>query len=348
MGTVDQGRVTLDDVARGAGVSRATASKALNNRSDVAASTRTRVLAASEALGYRPALVPAPLPYPSVALVADNLATFYTLEILKGAVSAALREGVSLTVSYTPGPPPGTTPVPLEESWFDLIHANRYLGVIVVTTPLSDSQLAKARSLDLPLVAIDPANALPHGARSIGATNWNGGVEATQHLIDLGHRRIAFVRGPAESVPSGERLQGYLSALQMNDLPVLPELIRGDDFTYETGLEVGRELLALPPSQRPTAVFAGADAIALGLYEAAREAGLSIPGDISVVGFDDTDMAAWATPRLTTVHQPLHDMGAAGVRLVVDLARGSEPSMSGPVRLATTLVLRDSTGPAPS
>ncbi len=340
-------RTTLSEVASAAGVSKGTASKALNNRSDVNPETRRKVLSTARDLGYHTPPPVKALTYPSVALVADNMTTFYTLEIMKGAATAALESGVALATSYTPVPGTYPRPVPLEDEWFDMVKASGYLGVIVLTLQLSSRHIAKAAELDLPLVAIDPANALPPHVTSIGATNWNGGLEATRHLISLGHTRIAYIQGKEASVPSRERLEGYLSALRMNNISPRTDLVVGNDFSYETGLTAGRELLTRPIDERPTAVFAGSDNSALGVYEAARELGLRVPDDVSVIGFDDTLMASWATPRLTTIRQPLHDMGAAGIRTVMDLAQGRPLTAAGHIRVSTTLILRDSTGPVP-
>ncbi len=327
-----------------AGVSRSTASKALNGRSDVAGVTRARVLAAAKELGYEVTGTPGISGYPLIALVADNLTTAYTLDILRGAAKSAMAAGVGLVSLYTPPERPGSVPVPLEDAWFDQVKAQDYVGVIVLTSRLSNHQLTKVRSIGLPLVAIDPASTLPPDMSSIGATNWNGGVEATQHLIELGHTRIGFVKGSHGSVPGKERLQGYLSALSMNELPHDPRLVAGDNFTHEAGLEAGAELLSLPEDVRPTAIFASSDASAIGVYEAARQLRLRVPDDISVVGFDDTSIARIATPGLTTVHQPLEDMGAAAVRTLMD-RRGGRPITGGPLRLATHLVVRGSTAP---
>ncbi|MCI1962598.1 MAG: LacI family DNA-binding transcriptional regulator [Ancrocorticia sp.] len=338
----------LRRVAEAAGVSRATASKALNNRPDVAAATRQKVLAAAQELGYSIPLQPIQRTQPFVALVADNMTTFYTLEILKGAATAALEEGVVLLTSYIP--PAGTYkgPVPLEDAWFQMCRNSGCVGVVVLTLQLSSHHIQTAQNLNLPLVAIDPANPLPPYIPSIGATNWNGGLEATEHLINLGHTRIAYVQGPLTSVPSRERLEGYLSALRIHGIVPRPNLVVGSDFSYEAGLAAGRQLFALPEHERPTAVFAGSDNSALGVYEAIREAGMRVPEDVSVIGFDDTLMAAMSTPRLTTIRQPLHDMGAAGIRTVLDVAAGRPLTTSGHIRVSTQLIARDSTAPAPA
>ncbi|WP_461108004.1 LacI family DNA-binding transcriptional regulator [Tessaracoccus terricola] len=337
-------RVRLDDVARHAGVSRATASKAVNGRVDVSTATRARVLAAAEALGYVPTGGEQRNSYPLIALVADNLTTTYTLDILRGAATTAMAHGVALVSLYTPPNRVHHDPVPLEDQWFEMIKAQDYVGVIVVTSRLSSRQLAKVRELGIGLVSIDPANAMPPDFTSIGATNWNGGVEATQHLIEQGHTRIGFVRGTPGSVPATERLQGYLSALSMNELPHDPRLVAGEEFSHEAGVRAGLELLSLPEDVRPTGIFAANDDAALGVFQAARQLGMSVPRDVSVVGFDDTLIAGLSAPGLTTVRQPLEDMGSAAVRSLID-RRAGRPTTTGPMRLATQLVVRGSTAP---
>lgn len=337
-------RTRLDDVARHAGVSRATASKAVNGRTDVSAATRARVLAAADELGYVSTNGEHRHTYPLIALVADNLTSTYTLDILRGAATTAMAHGVGLLSLYTPPETVHRDPLPLEDQWFEMVKAQDYVGVIVVTSRLSSGQLAKVRELGIALVSIDPANAMPPDFTSIGATNWNGGVEATTHLIEQGHRRIGFIRGTPGSVPATERLQGYLSALSMNELPHDPRLVAGEEFSHEGGLRAGLELLSLPEGIRPTGIFAACDDAAMGVLEAARQLGMSVPRDVSVVGFDDTLVAGLSTPGLTTVRQPLEDMGAAAVRSLMD-RRAGRPTTTGPMRLATQLVVRGSTAP---
>ncbi len=336
-------KTRLVDVARAAGVSIATASKAINGRADVSAATRRKVLAAASEVGYQSG-THGNAEYPLIALVADELITTYTLEVIRGAATAAIEGGVGLLTLYTPLRRKEGVPVPLTDEWFDLLRTRHFVGVIVVTAELSERQLAKAQQTGIELVVIDPANPLPATATSIGSTNWNGGVEATQHLIDLGHRRIAYVGGPEKSVPSRERYQGYLSGMAMNGITPEPNLVRGSDYSRESGLKAATELLGLPSRSRPTAIFAVADNAALGVYEAARRMGMSVPEDLSVVGFDDSLIARNATPGLTTIHQSLEGMGSTAVRTLIDRAAG-RPTTVGPIRLATHLVVRESSAP---
>ncbi|MCI6411818.1 LacI family DNA-binding transcriptional regulator [Schaalia hyovaginalis] len=341
-------KVTLDEVARRAGVSKASASKALNGRKDVSDETRSRVFDAAEALGYRSRTPRAQEASASIAIVADNLSTTYTLDILKGASIAALQLDIALDLSHTSFDGADRPKIlPLTDQWVERFAERGGIGVITVTSPSSEELIRRLRRSGLAHLAIDPASPPPAGTASIGATNWNGGVEATQHLIALGHRRIAFVKGPEDSVPGHERFEGYLSALRMNRIPYEPNLVTGDEYSYENGLTAGRSLLSGPKRERPTAIFASNDVTAIGVFEAARELGIRIPEELSVIGFDDTDLARWTTPALTTVHQPLVEMGARAVRTVLLMTKEADGAASAPIQLTTRLVVRNSTAPAP-
>jgi LacI family xylobiose transport system transcriptional regulator len=170
-------------------------------------------------------------------------------------------------------------------------------------------------------------------------------LAATRHLLGLGHTRIGAIGGPESILCSRARLDGYRAAMDAAGVPVDPALVRYGNFHVKDGIKEGRALLAL--RDRPTAIFAGNDLQALGVYQAARELRLHIPEDLSVVGFDDLPVAPWVGPPLTTVRQPLAQMAMAAARLVLRLARGEQPTQTR-VELATELVLRESTAPPAS
>jgi LacI family transcriptional regulator len=177
----------------------------------------------------------------------------------------------------------------------------------------------------------------------VGATNWAGGLAATEHLLSFRHRRIAAIAGPEDYLCSRARIDGYRSALERAGLEFDPALVRHGDFYHEGGFRRGVELLDLP--DRPTAIFAGSDQQALGVYEAARQQGLRIPQDLSVVGFDDLPVARWVSPPLTTVRQPLAEMGRAAAQMLGEIIE-DRPLRSRRVELSTELIMRESTGPA--
>jgi LacI family xylobiose transport system transcriptional regulator len=328
---------TLADIARAAGVSIPTVSKVLNGRADIATSTRERVEGLLREYGYRRrGLRAAPL----LDLVFHELESAWAMEVIRGAEKVAHEEGLSLVLSQSAG---RLTP---GQSWLDGVLARRPTGVLLVLSKLEAVQRAQLATREIPFAVIDPAGDLEADVPAVGTTNWQGGLAATRHLIELGHRRIGVVAGPMRMLCSRARVDGYRAALETAGLPFDPGLIRAGDFHHEAGNECGRELLHL--EDRPTAVFAGNDLQALGVYEAARELGLRIPEDLSVVGFDDVPAARWVGPPLTTVRQPLAEMAAAAARIVIGLARGRDRNeLTTRVELATELVVRSSTAAAP-
>ncbi|GAA4882321.1 LacI family DNA-binding transcriptional regulator [Kitasatospora terrestris] len=326
---------TLAEIAQEAGVSAPTVSKVLNGRADVAPATRERVEELLQRHGYRrrrSGSQAAPL----LELVFHELESAWAMEVIRGVENVVREEGLSIVLSESSGRlSPG-------QSWVDGVLARRPTGVVLVLSGLDRSQQEQLASRDIPFVVMDPAGDPGQQVPAVGTTNWDGGLAATRHLLDLGHRRIGLIGGPGRMMCSRARADGYRAALDMAGIAYDPELVREGDFHHEAGRRVGLELLGLP--DRPTAVFAGNDLQALGLYEAARELGLRIPEDLSVVGFDDLPLARWVGPPLTTVRQPLTEMAEVAARLVIDLARGVRPGAQR-VDLATSLVERSSTAP---
>src|SRR5262249_37385231 len=215
-------------------------------------------------------------------------------------------------------------------------------GVILVSSELTGSQLEQLRDADIPLVVLDPGNPPPPELPSVGATNWAGGLAATEHLLSLGHRRIGAIAGPGDYLCSRARTDGYRSALERAGIKFDPALVRNGDFQHEGGFVCGGKLLDLPDP--PTAIFAGSDQQAFGVYEAARQRGLRIPDDLSVVGFDELPVSRWASPPLTTVRQPLAEMGSAAAQMLGELIDGG-PLRTNRVELSTELHVRESTAP---
>jgi LacI family xylobiose transport system transcriptional regulator len=216
--------------------------------------------------------------------------------------------------------------------------------VILVLSELGGFERAQLASRGIPFVVINHANALTEEVASVGATNWDGGLTATRHLLDLGHQRIGVISGPDGMLCSRARVDGYRTALETAGIPYDPLIIRAGNFDHDSGYVAGLELLQL--SDRPTAIFSGNDLQALAVYRAAHALGLSIPRDLSVVGFDDVSLSSWAAPSLTTVCQPFKQMAEAAARLVIDIGRGSAPPTER-LDLATRLVVRHSTAAPP-
>ena len=337
-------RTTLASVASRAGVSVPTVSKVLNDRDDVAEETRARVRRAMAELGYRAPAARRPRldGPPLVDLVVEALSNRYTVEVLGGIIDGASDLGVEVVLS-------SVSPDRLREAdhgqWAERLAAAGRRGLLLVSSEVHEEDIGQFTRRHLPVVVIDPLSPPVPSVVSVGSTNWAGGRAATEHLIGLGHRRIAHLAGPADADCSQARLHGYLAALMAAGLRADPRLVVDGLFDHRTGVEGLGRLLAL--DEPPTAVFCGNDVIALGVLEEARRRGLRVPADLSVVGFDGTDLTEHAHPRLTSVAQPLREMGLTALRAVLRLAQGQELE-SHHVELATQLVVRDSTGPVPA
>ncbi|MGW5049617.1 LacI family DNA-binding transcriptional regulator [Actinokineospora sp. NPDC004072] len=327
--------VTISDIAAAAGVSAPTVSRVLNGRGDVAPATRERVEALLRDHGYRRRGA-APSGIGLLDLVFNDLDSPWAVEIIRGVEDAAHAAGIGTVVSAIHRHSGST------RQWLDNVRARASDGAILVTTDLDPALHAELRDLHVPAVVVDPAGVPSLDVPTIGATNWAGGLTATEHLIRLGHRRIGFVAGRPELWCSRARLDGYRAGLETAGLAVDPELIAPGAFDYESGFRAGERLWALDAP--PTAVFAASDQMALGVCEALRRRGLRVPEDVSVVGFDDLPEARWSAPPLTTIRQPMAEMGKLAVRTVRRLLAGEEID-SPRVELATELVVRDSTAP---
>jgi len=213
-------------------------------------------------------------------------------------------------------------------------------GAVLVLPEASNDELERALSNDRPFVVVDPLVPLGDRIPCVFVANTAGAEQATRHLAALGHRRIGAITGPPGWVATEERRVGYLAALEAAGIDLDPQLVTASDFELGPGAVAAGRLLDLP--EPPTAIFGFNDAIAIGVMRAARERGLGVPEDLSVVGFDDVAFATLVSPALTTVRQPLAEMGRAGVSLLLRLGAGGE---SLHVELPTRLVLRESTAP---
>jgi LacI family transcriptional regulator len=329
------GRPTIARVAAQAGVSVPTVSKVINGRADVSPATRSRVEAAIREQGYHRS-DRSQRAAPILELIFHELESEWALEIVRGVERVAGQQHMAVVLTELHG---RRTP---GRGWIEGALARHPTGVIAVFSDLNESVRTQLRTRGIPFVVVDPTGEPLHDTPSIGAANWNGGLAATRHLLGLGHRRIAVVGGPDWILCSRARMDGYRAAMDAAGVPVDPELISHGQFQVDEGVRKGRSLLRR--SDRPTAIIAGNDLQALGVYQAAREARLHIPEDLSVVGFDDLPVAQWVGPPLTTIRQPLFEMAVAAAELVLALARG-EQRVQTRIELATELVIRESTAP---
>ena len=332
-------RVTLSDVAAEAGVSLATISKVLNGRPDVSPSTRARVEVLLAEHGYQRRTGATTTKAELVELVFHELDRIWSMELIDGVESVAKEQGLSVVLTVT-----GDRHSPGSE-WLEGVLRRRPAGVVLVFSDLPPELRERLRSRAIPFVIVDPAGDPSPDVPSVGSANWSGGLAATRHLIELGHRRIAAITGPADMMCSLARLDGYRSAMNSAGLEIANEWVRFGDFHVEGGRAQAMALLDRPEHERPTAIFAGSDLQALGTLEAARSLGLTVPRDLSIVGYDDIPVSRWVSPRLTTVHQPLRQMGIEAAKLVLAAARGEDAPGTPRMDLATSLVVRDSTAP---
>jgi LacI family xylobiose transport system transcriptional regulator len=326
-------RATLSEVASLADVSVSTVSKVLNGRSGVSSETRERIeeLLQDHQYNRRASKQQAA---PLLEVLCYEIDSPFASDLLASIEQVARRRRIGMVLT-------GATDRHLPEpSWVDDVLQRQPIGIILVACMLPARDKQRLRSRNIPLVMLDPAGNPGPDVPSIGSADWNGGHLATRHLIDLGHRRIGIITGPPDMLASTARLSGYRTALESAGIPADPELIRPGEFHHADGLAEGRALLSLP--ERPTAIFASSDLYALGVYEAARSLGVAIPGDLSVVGYDDLRIAQWAGPPLTTIHVPLLAMAEQAVQLVTRLA--DEPDLAfSRIDIDTSLVVRGST-----
>jgi len=332
-------RVTLAQVAAHAGVSQSAASKVFNDRIGVSAQTIRRVKQSALELGYRAPVRKSPTGTVQVWVVVDMINNLYAPEVVSGMLREAASRDALITLIQVDGATyesePGT------RKWIAQAQRSGAQAFVFLTTRIEEKALRAADQAGLPLVVVDPVNRLADGAITVGATNFRGGRDAVDHLLGLGHRRIAYVGANLQSTPGGDRLAGYLDALRQAGIEVDPRLILPGRFHSDDGHAAAALLTMADP---PTAVFAAADSVAFGFYDACHELGIRIPEDVSVVGFDDGLGGELVWPHLTTVRQPLVEMGRHAVRTCVSAVRSRRPA-SPPVELTTTLVIRNSTAP---
>ncbi|MBO0985302.1 LacI family DNA-binding transcriptional regulator [Rathayibacter sp. SD072] len=329
-------RPTIHDVAAAAGVSVATVSKAVNGRYGIAAATATRVLDVVRELGYESSLVASSMRSRRTGVIGVLVADFepFSAEILKG-VGAELRGSRFDLLAYS-GSHQGEG-----EGW-ERRSLSRLSGTLIDGAIMVTPTVLTAAS-DIPLVAIDP-----HTGRAdlptVEADSYGGALQATRHLVELGHRRIGFVAGRPDLRSARLREAGYRAALSEAGIAFDERLVHVGLYQHDTARRPASALLSLP--DRPTAVFAANDVSAIAIIEIAARIGLDVPRDLSVVGFDDVPEASRLDPPLTTVRQPMQTLGSTAAEMLTALMAGETPR-SLHVRLPTQLVQRATTGPPP-
>jgi LacI family transcriptional regulator len=332
-------RPTINDVARMAGVSKKTVSRVINESPFVKEDTRKAVQDIIRDTGYAPDPQARGLAFRRsflVGLIYDNPNPQHTISHQQGLLDAMAGSGFELVVR----PIDRTSPRMLDDMR-NFIERQKLFGV-VLPSPVSEHEglVALLKELGCRYVRIASVP-MDEADRMVVSHDGRGAAEAARHLADLGHMRIALISGPSTFRSSRERRKGFEDGLAERELTLDENLVRLGAYTYESGLEAARELFAL--KVKPSAVFCLNDEMAAGAYLAAREAGLSIPEDVSVVGFDDAPIASRLWPTMTTVRLPLRDMGRMAGELLVPNPLRERPTVRAEVQ--PELVVRNSTAP---
>jgi len=330
-------RATIRDVASAAGVSIATVSRVLNGRRDVSPQTREAVLRAVQEQGFAMNRNARALSGGKTGLVGVTVPLVnqaYFSVILSGIAETLYEQDMRIVLC------PTLHQHEREVNLLDRLMHGTTDGAVLTLPEESNRELRALMRQGLPFVVIDPRIPLDETIPAVSAGHAAGARDATEHLLSLGHRRIGAITGPPTWMASTERLDGYRAALAAAGVLPDPALVRPSDFRVESGQEAAASLLDLP--DRPTAIFAFNDNIAIGVLQAARARGLRVPEDISVVGFDDSEHSALVSPALTTVRQPLAEMGRMAVSLLLRLIENQSVETLR-IELATRLVVRGST-----
>ncbi len=329
------GKATINDIARLTGVSKKTVSRVINNSPLVHPETREKVMALMKQLGYTPDPQARGLAFRRsflIGLVYDNPTAQYIVNMQYGALDALRDSGYELVVH------------PCDSSREDYIDGVRRFalqqklhGVILIPRVSEDEQLAAAlREIGVRYVRI-ASIPLDNAGRMVVTEDRRAGAEAANYLESLGHRTLGLITGPRRYRSTIERGGGFLNGLAERGIEISPDYIFEGGYTFESGVAGAEYLLAKSP--RPTAIFACNDEMAAGVYKAAMRRGLSIPGDLSVVGYDDSPLASQLWPALTTIHSPIRDLGHQAAQMLL----GDEPAgEDAPNRVSPQLVVRDS------
>lgn len=327
---------TMRDVASRAGLSVSTVSHVVNDSRAVSEESRRRVLQAMEELGYKPNVLARSLRRQkshTIGMIVPDSANPFFAEVARGIEDASFTQNYSVILCNSEGD------LEKQLDYTNILIGNQVAGILFVAAGVSTELVKDLRRRLVPIVVVD--REVPGVAVDTVLTNHaQGGRLATQHLVDLGHRRIACISGSSELTPSADRLTGYREVLERNDLPYDDRLVVRGDFQYESGYEATHRLMKL--DSPPTAVFSCNDLMAVGCMSAATELGLPVPEALSVVGFDDVRLASFTNPPLTTISQPKNEIAVAAVEMLLDRMRDPDAPACYR-RFETQLCVRQST-----
>ncbi len=329
--------VTIRDIAKKLGTSHSTVSRALRNDPRISAAMRAKVQEVARELGYRANAVARGLVsrrLRSVALIIPDVVDPFYARIVQGVDVVTHKHGYSLVLYITHSDPQR------ELAAVEAAGEHRYDGAILFRRHVPTERLRHLVEVGTPLVLMTRSEpGLPVDA--VRVDDVDGGFQATAHLLEAGHQRVGFLGGPEAESETRERLTGYRRALAAFGLPYREEWHWHGDFTEKSGQRVAAAIAALPPDQRPTAVFAANDRMAIGLLAACRERGLLVPDELAIVGYDDIEPSQYVVPPLSTVRQPTLEMGMEAARLMIERLEGSTAPPR-EVLLKTEVIVRGS------
>jgi LacI family transcriptional regulator len=332
-------RLTIRQVADLAGVSTATVSRVINGHADVSEKSRKAVMRVVREHGYSTNRTARGLSWGRTGLVGVTLPVLhhsYFSVILAGAGEALYEHDMRMVLC------PTHHEHDREVTLLERLMQGTTDGALLILPEESGEELSALHEHGYRFVIVDPHQALDERVPTVSAAHTSGASEAVDHLLGLGHRRIAAITGPRGWIATEERLRGYRAALAAVGVMPDPQLEVAADFRTKGGFQAATSLLDL--DDPPTAIFAFNDMLAIGAMQAARQRGVSVPDELSVIGFDDTFEASIVTPPLTTVRQPLAEMGRMAVALLVRLL-GNQRMEALHVELETKLIVRESTAP---
>lgn len=328
-------RPTIRDVAKQAGVSRQTVSRVINGSERVSPSTRLRVEDTIEKMGYRPDALARSMAKgrsSTLACISPNLTDFTFASLIDGAEDFARRQGFFLLSASAP-----------DEKTFgqlidELVSSRRVEGLLVINPFADDRHLHLPKDFPVVLAGARPRDI---DISSVALDDVNAAKRATQHLLSLGHRSIGCLTGPLSEDCSQDRCQGFYDALHEADIKPVPEFILHGDWQPQSGYEAMKQFEEL--GRFPTAIFSQNDQMAAGLLRAARDMGLKVPDQLSVIGIDDIPMAGYLSPPLTTLHQDFQEIGRQAAGLLLEVVNDVD-TKSKQLRLPAKLIIRRSTG----
>ena len=334
----------LKEIADALNLSVTTVSRALAGYPDVSEKTRQRVVQTAREMGYVPNVAARHLQRQKANAIGFIIPTFgprfsdpFFSELIAGIGNEAGRRGYDLLISTVP-------PGPRELETYRLqTYSGRVDGLVIVRTRLNDPRIAFLSENDFPFVSFGSCNQ-PMDFPFVDVDGEYGTRLAVEHLIELGHTRIAYLTGPRDLSFSVMRLRGFVEAIEQHGVPVREEWILEGGLTEGDGHSLAMQLLAMQP--HPTAVIAANDLMAIGVMGAVQEKGLEVGKDVSVIGFDDISLAAYSHPPLTTIHQPIYSIGTKVTSMLIQILEGNPPEEK-QIWIKPHLVIRKSTGKAP-